>query len=72
LKIYLKGTHTDHFWGQSTVHVQWVPGLLSPGLNRLRHESDHSLPANASPCHIPSWPGQWQLMFFRIFKGIRF
>jgi len=71
-KIYLKGIHTDQFWGPSTIHVQWLPGLLSPGLNWLGHETDHSLPANATPCNIPSWRGQGQLMFFRIFKGIRF
>jgi hypothetical protein len=69
-KIYHKGIHTDQFWGPST--IQWVPGLISLGLNWLGHETDHSLPANATPCNIPSWRGQEQIMFFRNLKGIRF
>jgi len=28
-KVYLKGILTDQFWGPSTVHVLWVPILLS-------------------------------------------
>jgi hypothetical protein len=52
LKYILKVYYTDQFWGPSTVHVQWVPGLLSPDLNWLGHETDHSLPANATLCNI--------------------
>jgi hypothetical protein len=71
-KIYLKGIHTDQFWGPSTVHILWVPRLISLGLKWLGHETGYSLPANATPCNIPSWRGQEQLMFFRNFKGIKF
>ena len=67
-RIYLRGIHTNQFCGPYTVHVSWVPGLLSSGLNWPGHEIDHSLPANAEdippPCNMPSWRGQGQLHVF--------
>jgi hypothetical protein len=33
----------DRLWGP----IQWVPGALSPGVERIGREADHSPPASA-------------------------
>jgi hypothetical protein len=53
--------------GPTHIHIQWVPGALSLGLNLLGREADHTPPSNAevkklvelhfhSP-NMPSWRG---------------
>jgi hypothetical protein len=32
---------------ESTQPIQWVPGSLSPGVNRPKHETDHLPPTSA-------------------------
>jgi hypothetical protein len=33
--------------GSTQAHVEWVPGVLSPGVKRQGREADHSPPAGA-------------------------
>jgi hypothetical protein len=32
--------------GPTQPRIQWVPGALSPGVNRLEREADHSRPSS--------------------------
>jgi hypothetical protein len=52
--------------GSTQQHIQWVTGIVSPGVKRLGHEADHSPPFSAEfknsgaipPLpHTSSWRG---------------
>jgi hypothetical protein len=35
------------FFRTVTLHIQWVPGALSPGIKRREREANHSRPTSA-------------------------
>jgi hypothetical protein len=46
-QIFLYSTASRPALGPTQVHIQWVPGTLSPGEKRPGSEADHSSPSNA-------------------------
>jgi hypothetical protein len=47
LRFFRLATSSRPALGPTQPPAQWVPGVLSSGVKRPRHEADHSSPLNA-------------------------
>jgi hypothetical protein len=45
--VFLLSTSSRPILGSTLPPIQWVPGVLSPGVKRPGHEADHSPPTSA-------------------------
>jgi hypothetical protein len=46
-KVFLFSTASTPALGPTQPPIQWVPGVLSPGIKRQEREADHSPPSSA-------------------------
>jgi hypothetical protein len=49
--------------GPTQPPIQWVPEVLTPGVKRLDHEADHSLPSSAEVKNARSYTSTPQYVF---------